>query len=82
MAQSSGGNPSSISIVPDDSVRDENTLLKIIKSGQRGTVIVIFSKRKINDFFFETLFSQYIINIIFFHGGDENHLIILFFLKI
>jgi hypothetical protein len=45
----SAGNPSQISIHPDDSIGDERTLIKILKSGQHGTVIVLFSKNKIND---------------------------------
>lgn len=44
-----GGNRSSVAIVADDSIASDNTLLNIIKSGNPGTVIVVFSKRKIND---------------------------------
>jgi hypothetical protein len=46
---SSAGNRSAVNIVADDSIQDDRSLINIIKKGQGGNVIVVFSKRKIND---------------------------------
>jgi hypothetical protein len=41
------GNVSNISIHADNSIKDSKNLVRILKSGQHGTVIVIFSKAQI-----------------------------------
>jgi hypothetical protein len=47
---SSASNPSDVQIMPDDSLYNEKTLLDIIKkSSSNANVIIIFSKRKIDD---------------------------------
>lgn len=48
---SSAANPSDIQIIPDDSLYNEKTILNIIKNpSSNANVIVVFSKRKIDDY--------------------------------
>jgi hypothetical protein len=48
-------NQSEISVIGDDSLRDQNNIIKIIAGREKGNLIVIFSKRGIQDIAYQAL---------------------------